>query len=348
MSKETPAKTATETPSPAIRAIENTLELEGASILRALERMKRDKAPWTKALSILNETLNRKGKIIVTGIGKSGKIAQKISATLSSTGSHAAYLHPTEALHGDLGFVREEDCVLALSYTGNTEELLKIMPSLHARKTPVICICGKKESQLAKESAVFLDGSVEQVHVVVRDDAMVLPVVAVPSDIFCAIRRANPIFDRAAVDEGLRRDRRVPPHVCFGRGRATVPVDRGHGARRDGLADLPEKLDRGHSAARRGLGGDLEGAAALHHARGNRIAVVTKVGAEDHDARRGEGGDGGDGGARGRSRRRGGRGGIGRRGIDRHPVTLSGARRSGKKRNHDWKNSGHTSPRPPV
>ena len=162
MSKETPAKTATETPSPAIRAIENTLELEGASILRALERMKRDKAPWTKALSILNETLNRKGKIIVTGIGKSGKIAQKISATLSSTGSHAAYLHPTEALHGDLGFVREEDCVLALSYTGNTEELLKIMPSLHARKTPVICICGKKESQLAKESAVFLDGSVEQ------------------------------------------------------------------------------------------------------------------------------------------------------------------------------------------
>jgi arabinose-5-phosphate isomerase len=145
----------------AIQAMEKTLELEGQAIFAALARVKSDSTPYRKALTLLNESLNRKGKIVVTGVGKSGKIAQKISATLSSTGSHATFLHPTEALHGDLGFVREEDCVIALSYTGNTEELLKLLPSFRARHIPILCISGGKDSQLSKQADVFLDGSVE-------------------------------------------------------------------------------------------------------------------------------------------------------------------------------------------
>ena len=115
-----------------------------------------------KALSLLQKSLQSGGKIIVTGIGKSGKVGQKIAATLCSTGSLAIYLHPTEGLHGDLGILTSNDVVLLFSYTGNTEELVKLLPSLKAMGVPLIGVGGNAQSKIALACDVWLDGHVEQ------------------------------------------------------------------------------------------------------------------------------------------------------------------------------------------
>jgi len=112
------------------------------------------------AILQLQNTLSSGGKIIVTGVGKSGKIAQKIAATLSSTGSLALFLHPTEGLHGDIGMIRPEDCVMAISYTGNTEELIQLLPSIQNKKIPIIALTGFETSGLATRSNHWLDISV--------------------------------------------------------------------------------------------------------------------------------------------------------------------------------------------
>lgn len=102
------------------------------------------------------------GRIIVTGMGKSGHIARKIAATLSSTGSPAMFLHPAEASHGDLGTITEKDVVLALSYSGTTEELKIILPLLKRKGVPLISLTGHPDSMLATAADVFIDASVEQ------------------------------------------------------------------------------------------------------------------------------------------------------------------------------------------
>ena len=102
------------------------------------------------------------GKVILLGIGKSGKIAAKIAATMSSTGTPAIFVHPTEALHGDLGVVTPHDVVMAFSYTGNTEELLEILPFFERKKIPIIGITGNPQSKLAKKSNFWIDASVEK------------------------------------------------------------------------------------------------------------------------------------------------------------------------------------------
>jgi arabinose-5-phosphate isomerase len=144
--------------------LRRTLTLEGESILSTARGIERADSPsargWLEAIRLLNAALERGGKIVVTGIGKSGKIAGKIAASLSSTGSYAVYLHPTEGLHGDVGFVRAEDAVLALSYTGNTEELLRILPAFQALKTPIVAITGNTRSQLAQVAQATIDASV--------------------------------------------------------------------------------------------------------------------------------------------------------------------------------------------
>jgi arabinose-5-phosphate isomerase len=117
---------------------------------------------WTLALELLRGALDQGGKIVVTGVGKSGKVGQKIAATLSSTGSLAVFLHPTEGLHGDLGLVTDRDAVLALSYTGNTEELARLFPSLKALGVPVVAICGNGQSRLVQNSAAWIDAAVER------------------------------------------------------------------------------------------------------------------------------------------------------------------------------------------
>lgn len=100
------------------------------------------------------------GRVIVSGIGKSGHIARKIAATFASTGTPAYFVHPAEASHGDLGMVTGDDIFLALSYSGETDELLAILPVLRRLGTRVIALTGNKESALARDADVVLDGSV--------------------------------------------------------------------------------------------------------------------------------------------------------------------------------------------
>lgn len=106
--------------------------------------------------------LNCKGKCIVTGMGKSGHVGRKISATLASTGTPSFFLHPGEAFHGDLGMISREDVVLALSYSGETDEVLKIVPFIHANGNRLISMTGNPASALAKNSDVHLDVSVKE------------------------------------------------------------------------------------------------------------------------------------------------------------------------------------------
>lgn len=117
---------------------------------------------YQRAIYLMFKSLDAGGKVVVTGVGKSGKIGEKIVATMLSTGSCAAFLHPVEALHGDLGTVQPNDVVLALSFSGNTEELLMLLPSLKHRNIPVIGLGGNSKSKLAKECAAWIDGYVKR------------------------------------------------------------------------------------------------------------------------------------------------------------------------------------------
>jgi arabinose-5-phosphate isomerase len=139
------------------------LQMEGNAILSCAERLQHtDKAvQLEKALEIIHRSLIQGGKIVVTGVGKSGKVGQKIAATLSSTGSLAIFLHPTEGLHGDLGVIRPEDVVLALSYTGNTEELIRLIPSFKNLNIPIIGLGGNSSSQLARHCNAWVDAQIE-------------------------------------------------------------------------------------------------------------------------------------------------------------------------------------------
>ena len=147
-----------------VREFTRVLELEGQAIAACAKRYQNPEAgaELKRAVEFLRKSLESGGKIVVTGIGKSGKVAQKIVATMCSTGSLAVYLHPSEGLHGDLGVVTARDSVLALSYTGNTEELLSLLPSLKSLSVPVIGIGGNAQSRLGASCDAWLDGSVEQ------------------------------------------------------------------------------------------------------------------------------------------------------------------------------------------
>ena len=101
------------------------------------------------------------GRVIVTGMGKSGHVARKIAATFASTGTPAAFLHPAEACHGDLGMVMADDLVIALSQSGTATELLTIAPLLQSQQIPMICLSGDGASPLAQAAGLWLDTSVE-------------------------------------------------------------------------------------------------------------------------------------------------------------------------------------------
>jgi arabinose-5-phosphate isomerase len=135
---------------------------------RAKEILQKEKEGLEEIIKNLNSSfvkavkliLNTPGRVVITGIGKSGLIGRKISATLSSTGTPSFFLHPVEALHGDLGMVTSEDIVLALSYSGNTLEVCEVVKILKSRNIPVIAITGNKESVLAGLSDVVINAFV--------------------------------------------------------------------------------------------------------------------------------------------------------------------------------------------
>jgi len=106
--------------------------------------------------------MRTKGRVVVTGMGKSGHVARKIASTLASTGTPAFFMHPGEASHGDLGMITHEDVVIAISYSGESDEILKVLPLIKRRGAPVIAITGRAQSTLAKEADVHLDGAVEK------------------------------------------------------------------------------------------------------------------------------------------------------------------------------------------
>ena len=114
---------------------------------------------FVKAINIISES---KGRVVLTGMGKSGLIARKIVATLNSTGTAAIYLHPTDALHGDLGMVRKEDVVVLISKSGNTEEIANLLPMLKRLGVKMIAMCGSENSRLAQECDIFLNISVKE------------------------------------------------------------------------------------------------------------------------------------------------------------------------------------------
>jgi arabinose-5-phosphate isomerase len=139
-----------------IQKAKNVIRIE-AEAVRALES--RIGQNFEKAVNLL---LACKGRVIVTGMGKSGIIARKISSTLTSTGVAAYFIHPAEGVHGDLGAVLKDDVVICISKSGNTEELLRILPVFKRQGCPIIAITGNIDSTLARESDTVLDVSVQE------------------------------------------------------------------------------------------------------------------------------------------------------------------------------------------
>jgi arabinose-5-phosphate isomerase len=128
----------------------NVLEIEASALSNLHQHIDED---FQKACEII---LSCQGKLIVTGIGKSGLIGKKIAATLSSTGTPAIFLHPTEASHGDFGVLQNTDVIFALSHSGYTEELCKLLPSIQKQNIPIVSITSQKYSPLAKASQAVL------------------------------------------------------------------------------------------------------------------------------------------------------------------------------------------------
>ena len=149
MDKISPSKTA-------LDLAKQVLAIEAEAIRSLAARLG---ATFLDAVALL---LNCKGRVVVSGIGKSGHIARKIASTMASTGTPAYFVHPAEARHGDIGMIARDDVLIAISNSGESEELLTIVPSLKRRGARLIAITGNANSSLAREADVHLDASVEK------------------------------------------------------------------------------------------------------------------------------------------------------------------------------------------
>src|SRR6478736_178177 len=132
------------------------LRIEAAAILGLLDRINGD---FERAVQLLFEC---QGRVIVTGMGKSGLICRKIAATLSSTGTSAWFLHPAEAIHGDLGAIRENDVVIVLSHSGETEELIRLLESIRRIGARLIAVTGYPRATLGRAADVTLDSGIAE------------------------------------------------------------------------------------------------------------------------------------------------------------------------------------------
>nr|WP_320147481.1 KpsF/GutQ family sugar-phosphate isomerase [uncultured Anaeromusa sp.] len=139
-----------------IEQARQVLRMEAAAIEALIPRIDEQ---FVMAAQLILET---KGRLIVTGMGKPGHVGQKITATMLSTGTPSFFLHPAEGIHGDLGMVTEDDIVLAISNSGETSEVINILPSIRRIGAKIIAICGNSQSTLAQNADVVLDASVEQ------------------------------------------------------------------------------------------------------------------------------------------------------------------------------------------
>ncbi len=142
-----------------LKRAKRVLDIEIFELQRLRERLDDG---FTRAVEMIKETVEARGKVVVLGVGKSGQIGAKIAATLTSTGSPAVVLDSLNALHGDLGMVADGDVVLALSASGETEELLRVLPALARFQVRIIALCGDPKSTLAQNCDVLLDVNIEQ------------------------------------------------------------------------------------------------------------------------------------------------------------------------------------------
>jgi arabinose-5-phosphate isomerase len=140
----------------AMQMARETLEIEGAAIDAVHARLATDDSIGKACAMLLNCT----GRVVVSGIGKSGHIGRKIAATLASTGTPAMFVHPAEAAHGDLGMITAQDAFIAISYSGESTELMAILPIVKRMGAPLISMTGKPGSSLAQLADVHLDVSV--------------------------------------------------------------------------------------------------------------------------------------------------------------------------------------------
>jgi arabinose-5-phosphate isomerase len=142
----------------ALALARETLDIEGEAIRKLSARLGQDDSV-ARAVALM---LACKGRVVVSGIGKSGHIGRKIAATLASTGTPALFLHPAEAAHGDLGMVTPQDVLIAISYSGESAELAVVIPAVKRMSVPVIAMTGKPGSRLAQVADVHLDVSVDK------------------------------------------------------------------------------------------------------------------------------------------------------------------------------------------
>lgn len=133
------------------------LRLESEAIAETAARLKQDEIE--RVVRIL---AGCKGKIVILGVGKSGIIAQKIAATMTSTGTAALHLHPSDALHGGIGIIQPDDVVMILSNSGETDEIIEMLPYLKHRQVPIVALVGNLRSTLARRADAVIDGSVDQ------------------------------------------------------------------------------------------------------------------------------------------------------------------------------------------
>lgn len=142
-----------------IEKARRVLDLEIFELKRLRERLSED---FSSAVELIKEAVDGRGKVVVIGVGKSGHIGAKIAATLTSTGSPAVVLDSSNALHGDLGVIADGDVMLVLSASGETEELLRILPAIARFQVKIIAMCSDQNSTLAQNAHLFLDVNIEQ------------------------------------------------------------------------------------------------------------------------------------------------------------------------------------------
>lgn len=145
----------------ALQWVQETFAIEAAALQQAAARFRQPAAAAQMEQAVAT-MLRATGRVVVMGMGKSGHVGRKIAATLASTGTPAFFVHPAEAGHGDLGMVTSADVVLAISNSGESEELARVLPVLKRQGVPLIAMTGKLQSSLARHAHIVLDSSVEK------------------------------------------------------------------------------------------------------------------------------------------------------------------------------------------
>ena len=139
-----------------LKTAEKVIDIESSEVKKLGERID---GTFVKAVKLI---LNTKGRVIITGMGKSGAVGKKIASTMMSTGTSAYFLHPAEGIHGDLGMVHKDDIVIAISKSGETPEILNLLPTIRSLNVPVIVMTGNRKSTLARYASAIIDIGVDK------------------------------------------------------------------------------------------------------------------------------------------------------------------------------------------